>query len=288
MTRLEGLMILSALKLYPSKRESAKYLNLSLETQDKYLYMLEAELGEKLVISNSRGSYLTKQGELIAQNAELLKKCLEEIYAIKSEASAAKNEVKIAHDVNICGNLHIKVLDILLRKYPDIRVSIENCSGAPDIIKTSYDISLSGEMPKEKDLELIAAREIPCKFFASQAYLKKYSYPQNLEDLISNHRLIMRKDNWASLSVKNKWQNNHKCKVSFINNVLLLRDMALHNAAICLIPYYQGKNEKNLISLDNLDCKAVNPLYLVSPKSRKNMPNVQLILNHYKKMINKL
>ena len=68
----------------------------------------------------------------------------------------------------------------------------------------------------------------------------------------------------------------------------MVNDVAVNGGGIGMMPFYSDKMEERLVCLDYLDCPTNNKLYLVSHKSRKDIPKVRVVLNYYKKMIESL
>lgn len=285
---IEGIMMLNAVKEHSSKRLAAKYLNVSLDTLDKYLRILEEELGAKLLIATGRGCTITKFGDQILKNIILLKKCISNIYMLKEFDTHISGKVDVVYDISVRGNFPSGSIRKLFKKYPDITLHINSTTGTPDMSQINHDICLSYEIPKGDDLVVICSRQIPCKFFASSEYLKQYSSPQTLQDLILNHRLILRQDNWNDLN--HFVQIDEKCckGVSITDSAFVVSDVAANSGAIGVMPYYQNTIEQRLICLDNLECPAANTLYLISHKTRKDIPKVRAVLNYYKDVINSL
>ena len=288
LTNIEGLMMLYAVKIRASKRQAARDLNVSLDTLDKYIRMLEAEVGVKLLISNGRGCYLTHQGEEVISNIEQLNKCIQNIYEIKMMESGEKGEVKVAYDLNTRINYHTQILKYLFRKHPDIELCIDNISCIPDMNRAEYDIYLSYQLPKGEDLVIIASKKVPFKFFATQKYLDENHNPTSIEDLISNHYLILRKDVWNIVSQAGGQQQKSRKGVVLTNSAFVVNDIALNGYGIGIMPYYFNKFYKDLICLNELDCHTENTLYLISHRNRKDIPKVRIVLDLYKEMIQNL
>ena len=285
---IEGIMMLNAVKEHSSKRLAAKYLNVSLDTLDKYLHMLEGELGTKLLIATGRGCYLTKFGEQVLRNIILLKKCVNNICMMKEIDNHICGKVDIAYDINVRGNFPSNSIHNLFKKYPEITLQICSTIGVPDMSHINHDICLSYEIPKGEDLVVICSRTIPCKFFASSEYLKLNSRPQTLQDLILNHRLILRQDNWKDLNHFAQIDEKQCKGVSLTDSAFVVSDVAANSGGIGVMPYYQNTIEQRLVCLDNLECPAANTLYLISHKTRKDIPRVRAVLNYYKDIIDNL
>ena len=81
---LNGLLMLSAIAKYQSKRKVAEVTNSSIDTVNKYISNLEQVLGVQLVVNNAKGTYLTSRAELIVEQVENLLVALE-MYRIEEE-----------------------------------------------------------------------------------------------------------------------------------------------------------------------------------------------------------
>lgn len=82
---LESLYMLSAIAEYQGKRQAAEMLGISVDTISKYISNMELELGVKLLVSNSRGSYLTPNGHKLLEEFRKLKGVLSNVYTLKPE-----------------------------------------------------------------------------------------------------------------------------------------------------------------------------------------------------------
>ena len=282
-TKIEGIMMLHALKMHMSKRNAAKYLGVSLDTMDKYIRILEEELEVKLVISGSRGCLLTLAGEELVRKTEVIKQCLRELDTLGVLKSKPKGIVYVAYDQQVRGNINARPLKLFFSKYPEITLSLDSFCSQPNIKDECYDVCLSYDMPRNDGLVVIYSREIPCKFFASKEYLKFHSVPENMEDLLENHRLILCKSNWNGIS---EYAKQFHCKgISFTNSSFVVNDVAVNGGGIAVMPYYSHKLQQGLVCLDNLQCNTVKTIYLISHKERKDIPKVRAVLDYYKEML---
>jgi len=283
---IESAIIIYTIKVTGSKRNAAKSMNMALDTIGKYTGNLEAELGSKLIEASEQGCVLTKLGEMVAFQVSVIQKCLQNIYALKAIEKGMKGDVYVACDQRINSHIHAVAIKRLCKNYPDIRLHIDNCNGFSDMTNAKYDIYLSYEIPKNDELAKINSREIPYKFFASQEYFKTNDYPKDMKDLLAHHHIIVRKEDWQKMRVTLS-SKEHK-GIFFTDNPIIINDVACESGGIGIMPYYFKNTEKNLVCLENIDCKATNTIYLSSPKNRKDVPRVRAVLNYYKDLISNL
>ena len=90
---LNGLLMLSAIAKYQSKRKVAEVTNSSIDTVNKYISNLEQVLGVQLVVNNAKGTYLTSRAELIVEQVENLQLLLDKTYSPLDYDSRYKGSV---------------------------------------------------------------------------------------------------------------------------------------------------------------------------------------------------
>ena len=151
---MEGIMMLHAIKRSAGKRNAAKFLNTSIDTLNKYLNNLETELGVKLVASAEKGCTLTEKGERVVEIADVIKKNLQQAYAVAPLEKNVKGEVRIAYERDARSNMYVYLGD-LLTQYPDISLYIDTFDEVPDMNKMSYDICISYNIPKGDDTVIV-------------------------------------------------------------------------------------------------------------------------------------
>lgn len=285
---VEGLMILSSIKRTAQKNNAAKNLNTSVDTLNKYLENLETELGTKLVSTSGRGCFLTRDGEKLAELSEQLKSFLQQIYSVTSVSTAPQEisgEIRIAYDRNVRSNISSWEIQDFYDNYPFLSVIIDTYDGTPDISKLGYDIGLSYSVPTGNDIVIIASKETPFGFFASANYLASHPYPQSEEDLLENHRLIMKKDSKAFFKNFDRYAQRAKKGLCLTNSTVVVNELTINNCGVAIMPLNFTKYRHNLVCLDNLTCPASQTVYLTSQKVIKDVPKVRIALDYYRNML---
>ena len=186
---LESLFMLSALDNCHSKRRTAETIGASVDTVNKYIASLEAELGLRLVVCSERGCSLTPAGENILRRIRRMQDILFEIYAAKNSSDNAAQIVTIGMETGISANLFIDDIDRFFNRFNNIRLQAilldRDTRGT-----TPPDIVLSHILPADENIVLQTVRKFPCKAFAAQSYLEKHGRPQDMNDLINNHPIV--------------------------------------------------------------------------------------------------
>lgn len=285
---LESIIMLYAVKKNAGKLNAARNLNTSIDTLNKYLENLERELGTKLIAVNDRRCSLTANGEKMVEIAEQIKSCLKKAYAVVPIEKEIRGEVKVAYDRSVRSNMYAKNLDKFLAEYPDISMLIDTFDIVPDMSDISYDICLSYEIPKGDDLVVVLAKDVNCGFFASSEYLQKHSFPQNMEELLKQHRLVLKRNCWKKLEDAKNLLQNAKKAVCLSNSSFVVNDIIVNGGGIGIMPLSFTKDELGLVCLDNIKCNAKLTVYLLSHKSVKDIPRVRVALEYYKKVLHSM
>lgn len=284
---MEGIMMLHAIQKYGGKRTAAKFLNTSIDTLNKYLSNLENELGVKLVASDEKGCFLTPNGEQVTEIAEEIKNNLQQAYNVAPISSDIKGEVKIIYESNVRSNFYIRHLRDFLDKYSNLSIFVDTCNLVPNMSNLDYDICLSYHIPKGNDLVVVAERKTPCGFFASQKYLENHDYPQNIEDILLYHRLILKRDCKKWVEEAPKFMRNAR-RLFLSNSTFAVNDMIMNGGGIGIMPTNFAKEGVGLVCLDNIPCETNSIIYLVTHDSIKDIPKIRVVLNYYKDILKNL
>ncbi len=284
---MEGIMMLYAIKQNAGKREAAKRLNTSIDTLNKYLNNLEIELGVKLVSAYEKGCVLTENGEKVVKLADVIKQNLQQAYVAVLHETDVRGEVRVAYECDARSNMSVFLGDFFTQ-YPDITLFIDTFDTVPDMSKLTYDISIGYNVPRGEDLVVVYSRNISFGFFASSKYLAKYSYPQNLDDLLENHRLVVKNSGWWQTMEGKRILQNAKKGICFSNSTFVVNDLAIGGSGIALMPMNFERGGHGMVCLDKLSCDIQMPLYLFSHRSIKDIPKVRAVLDYYKTVLENL
>lgn len=283
---LEGIFILGAIKQFATKRKAAEYLGMSVETLNKYIENLEADVGFKLVYSNDRGSKLTRNGENVAQHVTKLKEILYNVYAISTRKTDAKGEVRLG--IDFCLRTHPvseKIADFC-EKNPNISIVSILTMGEEDWKNHAFDICICQKLPDNNDIVELYSQKIRCGYFASAQYLARYGYPTGLDEILENHRLIVGK---KPLCAAGNWQNDLKKARNIIytsNNMYDLTDAVRNGVVISVLPMYFA--EEGIVCLDNIKCPTEVNIHLAAYRNTKDIPKNRVVINLYKNILEEM
>ncbi len=267
---LRSLFYLNAVFLYGNKRKASQKLSASVETINLYIENLENIIGKSLILTNNKGSFLTPVGEHLIKKFNMLINEVEHLYKTLAAAKIKKIRLALSREIDAA---------ILLESQSDILQDIMTFADDPNMHAEDWDIAITYSEPTDDDLVIITKKEIACGFFASKEYLNSCGMPQNLDDLVSNHRILDGSSRpYADKAYKTILQKCRKiCPINSIN--IIITDMAGYGAGICVVPITVAKN--NLIYLQNIPCSAKATLYLSVHKSIKDLPLYQTAISKY-------
>lgn len=285
LANLEGLFMLYAVKTNDGKVMAAKKMNTSIDTLNKYLDILERELGSPLITVNDRRCSLTDFGEKAFSIAEQIISNLNQISYLREREKAIKGEVRIACDRCIKNILSFNYLEKFFNKYSDISLSIDICDSLQNLKCSPYDLYLSYDFPPDNNLVIIASKDSPCGFFASTEYLSTRPQPQNIEDILLHHRLILNRC-WLSY-IQNQCLNlQYPSKDPCLTNShIIVSDMVNANGGIGILPLKLAQKSPKLIFLNQIKCDFNTKAYLISHKETKDLPRIRVVIDYYKNLL---
>ncbi len=278
--KLDGLLYLYALSKTSSKREVADKLGTSVDTVNKYLADLEAEMNTFLLVSNGRGTVITPEGERLLDMAGDIVKSLRSLGDFAENAVSYKGIVRLGMPDSIADYLGSDKLFEFFEKYPGIHV--ENRVGAklPDMNALEADICLDYEPPSDSDLVLIRSKSVPCGLFASGKYLDKYGYPKNMEDLLENHRIC---DKFNHELYVDGWKDildRAKHVIYRTNSIFSHRSVLEKGSGIGICPLAYGR--ENLVPVLKKEFGFDVRIYMMAHKDTKDMPRIRVVLDYLK------
>lgn len=273
---VESLFMLSIINECRSKRKAAEAIGASVDTINKYISNLEAELGLKLVESSEQGCVLTPMGQNILKNIQQMKELLLKIYEEKQQKD---NMVKIGMDTGISTALVFYDIDKFFCRFPNIKIQSVIWQDHPKLASANFDIGISYNQPTEKEIVILDCKKVTCKLFAGEKYIQKYGFPSSVADLVNNHRIICDKSPLCGNSIYPDIFQQAK-NICYLSGSLT--EAIRHNIGICMLPVCLA--EKGMVCLDNFDWQSTLGLYLFSYQKVKDRQCVRAVIDHFKEI----
>lgn len=276
--KLEGLLYLYALSKTGSKREVAEQLGTSVDTINKYISDLEAELKTIFLMSNGRGTIITPEGQQILKVATEMVKALRSISDYGDGAASYKGVVRLGMPDAISDYLGSQKSFDFVKKYPDIHIESEIGNKLPNMNVLEADICLNYDPPQSPDLVLVRSEKVHCGLFAAQSYIDEYGQPKDMNDLLENHRIC---DKQNHLLYIDGWQEKMKQAKHIVyktNSIFSLRIMLENGIGVGICPVDYGY-KKLVPVLENEFGFDIN-IFLIAHKDTKDIPRIRVVLDY--------
>ncbi|MBE6449010.1 MAG: LysR family transcriptional regulator [Alphaproteobacteria bacterium] len=283
---LEGLMALKAISVYASKKKAAQEIFSSLDTINKYIHNLEQNLGVVLVDDSGRSSVLTEAGNKVLESMAALDFLWGRICMEKESRKEILGSVSLGVSYGICSYFHPENICEFFDKYPRLRLDFVKLDDVNRSASPNCDVCLTYAPFESPEMALLYKKEIKFGFFASSLYLNKYGYPKDIDDMLANHRILI-KGNFVGYS------KNYKEGLKKANKLQLMSDagemlmrMMQYGAGICASPLIA--RTEGLVCLDNIPCDAYVTLHLSAHKDIKDSPRVRAVIDYCKYVLDEL
>lgn len=150
---------------------------------------LEAELGAKLFVRQSRGMQLTAAGESLVEKAREIEEAATALQQnIAGMDSRLSGVVRISVTEGIGAFWLTPVLAEFQLRHPNIRVEVFTGVMPVGLGNDEVDISLSISRPTDDRLAIVRVGDVHYGLFCSQEYLAEHGEPATAADLL-DHRL---------------------------------------------------------------------------------------------------
>lgn len=283
---IQGIIMLYAIKVHEGKIAAAKELNISIDTLNKYVDMLETSFGTKLVTVVDRKCLLTPTGHKIISHVPNIKNCLQDVFSSIITEPNTKATVRVAYDRNIRSIFYAEGLADFFKTYPNLSLYIDVYDEIPRLSHSEYDICLTYSLPKDSDWSLVYSKELKCGFFASPEYLQMNRYPTDIDDILRNHRIVLFNQTFSHSETKNLIDKSQG-GFCLSNSLFATNDILTKGGGVGIMPLINAKTGK-VVCLDNIPCDIKHTVYLLSPKHVKDKTHVRIVLNYYKNLLEKL
>ncbi len=282
---LEGILYLKAIEQHKGKRKASAALGMSVDTLNKYLENLEETLGVKLISTSGNGSQLTRVAQRIVEKATKLQEVLDDIKNIRLENKEVKGEVRVSMALGYASYTVPQDLSALFDVFPELTLDTTTATNSDNINAHDFDIVLTYKDIDNPDLVLIKEKTVHCGFFASSRYLARKGYPIDIEDIITNHRLLGKNNSLLKEALtKDQLKRANICFST--NNTLAMINALENNAGIAILPLSFAL--QGLVCLDNITCNCPITYRLLANRNTKDLPRVRMVINFYKDIIDKL
>jgi len=284
---LQALLILSAIDKSGGKRKVSEILGLSIDTINKYVSILEKEVGYELLINNGKGAQLTHRGKELIKHAQAIEDEFNRVYYDEIYDKDLRGDVVVSMPLSVSTNLLPECIGDFFAQYPDINLVTMTFIDNSDFSNMVSDIGLTFLPPQNNDVVVVYSRKVECGYFASPAYLAKHGYPKDFDDMLENHWIITRVQlqdfihEWKDIVKKSK---HTRCVT---NSTYAATEIVRCGGGIAVMPLRYSR-EEGFVCLNNFKCDKSPTIYLVVKKKSKDTPRVRAVIDFYKDLMDKM
>lgn len=258
---------------------AAELLGMPKSSVSQKISRLESQLGVRLLQRTTRRLSLTPQGEIYVEHCRgLLTLARSANLAMARLRSAPAGRVRITAPEATGTLLLGPILAEFRALYPEVVLELTLSDEQLDLVGEGYDLALRAAPLKDSSLICRRIGEVARYLVASPGYLARHGMPQRLVELTHHVCLVH-----TALPVwplqEGGWRPQGAC-VS--NSLLALRELALHDGGIALLPQHvcesglaSGKLQKILPMIPI----PTNPFYLIYPSREHLAPALRSLMD---------
>ena len=284
---IQALFIMAAIDKYGGKRKVSEILGVSIDTINKYISILEDELGYELLVNSARGSQLTLRGKDLISHANIMEDIFNKIYDKETTNKDLKGDVWVSMPLSVFTNLLPESISDFFDEYPNINIINQTFIDNTDFSTINSDLGITFLPPNNNDVVILYEKKVECGYFASPKYLSKHGYPKDFDDMLENHWIITRvqlqdfMQNWKDV-VRNAKHTRY-----VTNSTYAATEVVRCGGGIAIMPLRYSRQE-GFVCLDNFKCNDMPTVYLVAKKKSKDIPRVRAAIGYYKKLLDNM
>ncbi|MFQ2271005.1 LysR family transcriptional regulator [Aeromonas enteropelogenes] len=258
---------------------AAELLGMPKSSVSQKISRLESQLGVRLLQRTTRRLSLTPQGEIYVEHCRgLLTLARSANLAMARLRSAPAGRVRITAPEATGTLLLGRILAEFRALYPEVVLELTLSDEQLDLVGEGYDLALRAAPLKDSSLICRRIGEVARYLVASPGYLARHGMPQRLAELAHHVCLVH-----TALPVwplqEGGWRPQGACAS---NSLLALRELALHDGGIALLPQHvcesglaSGKLQKILPMIPI----PTNPFYLIYPSREHLAPALRSLMD---------
>ncbi|MGL6408624.1 LysR family transcriptional regulator [Aeromonas veronii] len=258
---------------------AAELLGMPKSSVSQKISRLESQLGVRLLQRTTRRLSLTPQGELYVEHCQgLLALARSANLAMARLRSAPAGRVRITAPEATGTLLLGRILAEFRALYPEVVLELTLSDDQLDLVGEGYDLALRAAPLKDSSLICRRIGQVARHLVAAPAYLAAHGMPQQLSEL-GRYACLVHSAMPVWPLQEGGWRPQGAC-VS--NSLLALREMALHDGGIALLPHhvYEGDLAAGRLQkvLPDQPIPA-NPFYLIYPSREHLAPALRTLMD---------
>ncbi|WP_162515776.1 LysR family transcriptional regulator [Aeromonas sobria] len=258
---------------------AAELLGMPKSSVSQKISRLEAQLGVRLLQRTTRRLSLTPQGELYVEHCQgLLTLARSANLAMARLRSAPAGRVRITAPEATGTLLLGKILAEFRALYPEVVLELTLSDEQEDLVGEGYDLALRAAPLKDSSLICRRIGQVARHLVAAPAYLAAHGMPQQLSEL-GRYACLVHSAMPVWPLQEGGWRPQGAC-VS--NSLLALREMAIHDGGIALLPHHVCAGDLAAGRLQKVlpdQPIPANPFYLIYPSREHLAPALRTLMD---------
>ncbi|HGY1042502.1 TPA: LysR family transcriptional regulator [Aeromonas salmonicida subsp. salmonicida] len=258
---------------------AAEALGMPKSSVSQKISRLETQLGVRLLQRTTRRLNLTPQGEIYVEQCQaLLALARSANLAMARLRAAPAGRVRITAPEATGTLLLGRILAEFRALYPEVVLELTLCDDQLDLVGEGYDLALWAAPLKDSSLICRRIGQVPRHLVAALGYLAAHGAPQQLSELGLHPCLVH-----SALPVwplqEGGWRPQGAC---ISNSLLALRELALHEGGIALLPHHVCQEDLATGRLQKLlpdHPIPPNPFYLIYPSREHLAPALRSLMD---------
>jgi DNA-binding transcriptional LysR family regulator len=258
---------------------AAELLGMPKSSVSQKISRLEAQLGVRLLQRTTRKLSLTPQGELYVEHCQGLLALARSANLVMARLrSAPAGRVRITAPEATGTLLLGKILAEFRALYPEVVLELTLSDEQEDLVGEGYDLALRAAPLKDSSLICRRIGQVARHLVAAPAYLAAHGMPQQLSEL-GRYACLVHSAMPVWPLQEGGWRPQGAC-VS--NSLLALREMALHDGGIALLPHHVCAGDLAAGRLQKVlpdQPIPANPFYLIYPSREHLAPALRTLMD---------
>lgn len=190
MDKIHAMQLFVRVAELESFSRAAESLTLPKGSVSRQIQALENRLGTQLLHRTTRRVSLTQDGMVYYERAKDLLTNLDELDGMfQHDPSTISGRLRVDMPVSVARNLVIPKLPAFLQQYPGIELELSSSDRLVDVIREGFDCVVRVGALKDSGLIARPLGKLSVINCASPDYVKRFGYPETLEDL-GSHAVI--------------------------------------------------------------------------------------------------
>ncbi|WP_181364126.1 LysR family transcriptional regulator [Aeromonas sp. HMWF036] len=258
---------------------AAELMGMPKSSVSQKISRLEAQLGVRLLQRTTRRLSLTPQGEVYVEHCQgLLTLARSANLAMARLRSAPAGRVRITAPEATGTLLLGRILAEFRALYPEVVLELTLSDEQLDLVGEGYDLALRAAPLKDSSLICRRIGQVARHLVAAPAYLATHGMPQQLSEL-GRYACLVHSAMPVWPLQEGGWRPQGAC-VS--NSLLALREMAIHDGGIALLPHHVCEGDLAAGRLQKVlpdHPIPVNPFYLIYPSREHLAPALRTLMD---------